>query len=334
MKIASVIKYTPDDDDWLSYKWPEDDIRLGSQLVVSEGQQAVFVKGGQALDIFISGTHSLSTGNLPLIDKLVNLPFDNKTPFPAEVWFINTLVNRDLLWGTSAPIQVLDKSLGMAVSLRSFGKWGIRIIDPRSFLLQLVGGQKLVGSERIYEYLISFILQSIKDRIAEVVAAGHPVLELSTLLNEISQDSERIIRPQLNEYGIDLVNFNIQSISIPDDELKMIQDTLAKVFEANQLSKANINQNYTAIKSMEILGDAANNQSDSGMAGMMQAGLGLGAGLPLGQQLGQSMSVSTDKSNDDDQSIEKLKKLKLMLEEGLITQSEYDEKRTQILSNF
>ena len=85
-----------------------------------------------------------------------------------------------------------------------------------------------------------------------------------------------------------LINFNIQSINL---RKKQIQAVFAKTLEANQLSKANVNQNF-AIKSFEIM-KMPNNESDSGMAGLMQAGLGLGAGLPVGQQIGQSMNVET-----------------------------------------
>ena len=334
MKLASVIKYTPDNDESLSFKWPEADLRLGSQLIVGEGQQAIFVKGGEALDVFSPGTHTLSTGNLPLIDKLINLPFNNETPFSAEIWFVNTLVKRDLLWGTPTPIQVLDKSLKIPVSLRAFGKWGIRISDPRPFLLQIVGNQHLVESEKIYRYLIGQIIQLLKDRLAETISEGLPVLEINTQLNELSDQLKTDIMIYLAEYGIELVNFNIESINIPDDELDSIKQVMAKVFEAEQLSNANISANFATIKSFEVLGDAANNQADSGMAGMMQAGLGLGAGLPLGQQMGQVMDVSPASVRKGDDPIAKLKELKSMSELGLITEDEYSNKRSEILKDL
>jgi membrane protease subunit (stomatin/prohibitin family) len=334
MKLASIVKYSPDNDESLAFKWHEDDLRLGSQLIVGEGQQAIFVKGGEALDIFYPGTHTLSTGNLPLIDKLINLPFDNETPFSAEIWFINTLVKRDLLWGTPTPIQVLDKSLGIPVSLRSFGKWGIRIIEPRPFLLQLVGNQHLVEAEKVYRYLIGQIIQLLKDRLAETISQGLPVLEINTQLNEISEQLTADIETYLLEYGIELVNFNIESINIPDDELDSIKEVMGKVFEAEQLSKARLTGNFATIKSFEVLSDAANNQADSGMAGLMQAGLGLGAGLPIGQKVGEAMTISETNETDTDGVVEKVKKLRSLLDLELISQEEYDLKRIKILDEL
>lgn len=336
MKIASVIKHTQTDDTNLSFKWPDAEIRLGSQLIVGEGQKAFFVKGGEILDSFEAGTHTLSTGNLPLIDKLVKLPFDNETPFPAEVWFVSTLSKRDLKWGTRAPIPILDKTLGFPVNVRSFGRWGIRIDDGQSFLKQFVGNQQHLGSEKIYEYLVGEIMQHLKDRISEVIAGGVSILEISTDLNEISAQVQEILSPVFKEYGLTLINFNIQSINLPDEEMAQIQAVFAKTLEANQLSKANVNQNFAAIKSFEIMRDAANNESDSGMAGLMQAGLGLGAGLPVGQQIGQSMNVETGtKGNESSDGPEvKLKKLKNLLDEGLLTKKEYDAKRKEILEQL
>ena len=92
MALVNVIKHEASDDSIFVWKFPSDQIKLGSQLIVNEGQQAIFVKGGQALDCFDPGTYTLSTGNIPLIDKLINLPFGGDTPFSAEVWFVNTTV--------------------------------------------------------------------------------------------------------------------------------------------------------------------------------------------------------------------------------------------------
>ena len=145
-----------------------------------------------------------------------------------------------------------------------------------------------------------------------------------------------ILAPVFKKYGLNLINFNIQSINLPDEEMAQIQAVFAKTLEATQLSKANVNQNYAAIKSFEIMGDAANNESDSGMAGLMQAGLGLGAGLPVGQQIGQSMNVQTgteSKDSPNDPEV-KLRKLKNLLDEGILSKKEYDAKRKQIIEEI
>lgn len=103
MQIVDIIKYDGNDNNkqWLIYKYPSDEFVLGSQLIVNQGQEALFFRGGQALDLFGAGTHTLSTANLPLLNNFVKILFGGKTPFTAEVYFINKTVNLNMKWGTS-----------------------------------------------------------------------------------------------------------------------------------------------------------------------------------------------------------------------------------------
>lgn len=87
--------------DWLIYKYPGESFVTGSQLIVSEGQAAIFVRGGMVCDTFYAGTHTLSTSNLPILTHLINLPFGGKTPFTAEIYFINITTNLEVTCGTS-----------------------------------------------------------------------------------------------------------------------------------------------------------------------------------------------------------------------------------------
>ena len=110
MPILNRIKFdgTHNNEPWLIYKWEKEDIILGSQLIVGSGQEAIFVKNGQAQDVFLPGTYTLSSGNLPFLGKLIKFPFGSQTPFAAEVYFINKTENRNMTWGTSTPFIIED----------------------------------------------------------------------------------------------------------------------------------------------------------------------------------------------------------------------------------
>ena len=167
MALVDVIKHESPSDRFFVWKYPNEKIKMASQLIVGEGQKAIFVKGGEALDIFDPGTHTLSTGNLPILNRIINLPFGGDTPFPAEIWYVATTVKRDLKWGTSNPIQLMDKSIGFPVSVRAFGQWGVRIVDPRSFLMQIVGSQSLADDTKIHSYLIGEIIQTMSNLVMQ-----------------------------------------------------------------------------------------------------------------------------------------------------------------------
>jgi len=336
MAIVDQIKYETPSDEFFAWKHDSETIKFGSQLIVGEGQAAIFVKGGEALDVFGPGTHTLKTGNIPLIEKIINIPFGGDTPFTAEVWFVSTTVKRDLKWGTAKPIPLFDKSIGFPVSLRAYGKWGVRIEEPRAFLVQFVGSQTSSDAKKIYDYLIGEIIQKLTDLLSEKIRDGMPVLEINAELNELSEQNKNNIIKEFSKYGIEVVNFNIENINIPQKELEKIQEVFAKTFEARELSKVELGKSYAAIKSFEVLGDAANNESDGGVGAMMSAGIGLGAGLPLGQQMGQKMSVGDEDSTQNSGSSlkDKLKELKSLLDEGLITEDQYKEKQSKYLADF
>lgn len=343
MALADIVKYGALDDSVFVWKFPSEELKIGSQLIVNEGQNAVFVKGGQALDVFMPGTHTLVTGNIPLLNKIINLPFGGKTPFTAEVWFVNTTVKRDLKWGTMQPIPLMDPALGFPVSARSFGKWGARITDARSFVTQIVGSQGIADATKVRDYFIGEIVQTLVTQIGQMIAGGKAsILQIAALSAQIAQSAAQVISTEFSKFGVELVNFNIESINIPDEELKRIQDVFAKALEARELSKVEVGGAFAQIKSFEVLNAAAQNTGNNTLGAMLGAGIGLGAGLPIGQQIGQSVTVApppptpapSSPPSDAGSSAAKLRQLKEMLQEGLITEEIFNAKRDQIIKEI
>lgn len=339
MALIDTIKYDSVSDNEIVWKYPRDDFKIGSQLIVNESQDAIFVKGGQVLDSFEAGTHTITTGNIPLLEKIINLPFGKNTPFTAEVWYINKTVKRDLKWGTPQTIQVMDKSLNYPVSVRAFGLWGIRIKNSRSFLTQIVGTQSEISSDRIFHYFKGEIIQRLSDIIAtSIVVNNISIFQIITQLNELSELAKKIITEELERFGIELVNFNVQNISIPKEEMEKIQKVYDKTLEVRELSKIEAGGSFNAVKTFEILKTMSENPGDGGTANAMigaglGAGIGLGAGLPLGNQMGKHMQVDNNSSSTN--SLEdRLEKLKQLHDKKLITKKEFEDKRKQIIKDL
>lgn len=131
MNIIDRIKYdgSTNGSDWFIYKCPSEQFVLGSQLTVGPGQEALFLKGGEIMDLFVPGTYTLTTGNLPILNELVNLPFGRKTPFSAEIYYVNKTVKIGLKWGTSTAIPLEDPKYGLPLHIRARGQYGI-ILNP------------------------------------------------------------------------------------------------------------------------------------------------------------------------------------------------------------
>ena len=270
-----------------------------------------------------------------LRNKLINLPFGGDTPFTAEVWYINKTVKRDLKWGTPAPIQVMDSTLGFPVSVRSFGKWGARIENSRSFVTQIVGSQLTADDQKVHSYFIGEIIQNLSKTIATAINVNKiSILEVTSALGDISKLVNQLIEKEFQRFGIEIVNFNIESINIPDEEMEKIQKVFEKTLEAKELSKIQVGGAFNTIKTFEVLNNAAENPAEGvGVGAMLGAGIGLGAGLPLGSQLGQKLDINEKQDTSQDPT-DRLKKLKDMLEQGLITEEQFNLKRDEILKDI
>ena len=303
-------------------------IDFGSQLIVNEGQEALFVKGGIAVDIYGPGTHSLASG----MSNFAGNVFGGNTPFTGEVWFINKTAKLDLPWGTPQRISLIDPQFNYPVNIGAFGLYGIRIDDSRKFYTQLVGSQSLTESSKIESYFIGEIIEKLTLILSCRFSNGISIFQINTEIAQIADAVETEISSEFSRFGLEVVNFSIKSINIPPEDMKQIQAVMGKRMEMQQLGSVQVHQGYLTAKSMEVMQIAASNSNSTvgtfvgAAAGL---GMGLGAGLPFGQQLAQG--VNPPATDDIEQ---KLIKLKTMLDKGLITEEEYRSKREIIIAQL
>ena len=149
MALIDVIQHPSARSDEIVFRVPQQgagEFKFGSQLIVREGQAAVFFRDGKALDTFGPGRHTLGTNNLPLLTGIMGIPFGGMTPFTAEVYFVSLREFSDLRWGTAQPVVFRDTDFGM-VRLRAFGGYSMRVSDPQLFVQQVVGSQGAYTTE-------------------------------------------------------------------------------------------------------------------------------------------------------------------------------------------
>ncbi len=274
--------------DWLIYKYPSDTLVMGSQLIVQEGQVAIFARGGAMADTFYPGTYTLKTENLPILKGLVSLPFGGRSPFSAEIYFINTTVKLDINWGTIDPIQLIDPKYHVKLRVRAFGQMGMRVRDVAGMFREIIGGlakDEWVRFDRIKEYYRGILVVKVKSAIANaIITDGISALEIDAQLDTLSQKVKAQLEPEFVRYGFSVANFFIQSINFPDEDFEMINNILADR-AAFELMGDN---RYAAKRSFDVYQDAANNQS--GMAGAFVAGgMGLGAAMGMGSAMGSTL---------------------------------------------
>lgn len=280
MAVFDVIEWTDNSGAELVHRIPENgsgEFRIGSQLVVRETQAAVFFKDGQGRDTFTAGRHTLSTANIPILTKILSIPFGGKSPFRAEVVFVGLQTFLDQKWGTREPIAFRDTDLGI-VRLRAFGNFTMRVTDPQLFVTSVVGSRGIFTSHGIGDYLKSVIVSRFNDVLGENMKS---VLDLAMVYDELGIALKTRIQTDFAKFGIEVQDFFIQAIT-PPEEVQKAMDQRASMGVVGDMNK------FMQFKAANAMEAAASNPG--GAAG---AAMGLGAGAGMGVMMANAMAGAT-----------------------------------------
>ena len=282
MALIDVVTSEANDQELVA-KFPSDNLRLGTQLVVHPAQTAFFVYGGKICDEFTAGTYTLKNEELPLLNKLVNIPFGSDSPFKAEVWFINQLHKLDIKWGTTQPMQLEDPKYNIIVPVRAYGQYGFKVANLSTFLETLVGNLTSFSTDKIEQYFKGKIVMQLSSLIAQKIAKDNvSVLDINTQLLDMSAFCQQQLNQSICNYGIELVDFTIMSVNVPEED-----PSIQRLKEAKDLAarlKVTGRDVYQMERSFDVLETVAGNTGASGQ--MMAMGAGLGAGVGVGSTIG------------------------------------------------
>jgi len=257
------------------------DIKMGAQLIVQENQEAVFFRDGKALDALGPGRHTLTTANLPLITRILTIPWE-KSPFQASVYFIGKQTFLDQKWGTRQPITFRDKDFGM-VRLRSFGKYSFRVVDSPALINTLVGTQGKYTTEEVSSFLKDLVVARLNDVLG---TAGFSLLDLPAMYDEVAGGVRARVAEEFGKYGLELVDFFVSAITPPEEVQKAIdaRSAMGAVGDLNAFMK------FQAANSMSKLAEGAGQGGTAG--GAMGMGMGAGFGMMMPGMIHQAMQAS------------------------------------------
>ncbi len=219
--LIEVIEWLDPAGEEMIHRIPQEgsaDFKWGAQLVVRDSQTAMFFKDGHACDSFTTGRHTISTLNIPILTRLLAFPFGFKSPFRAEVYFVNLKVFTDLKWGTKHPVTFQDSKLGL-IRLRGHGAFTMRIENPVLFLNSIVGRQARYTTQDIQDYLRDVIVARMNDMLGEKLDT---ILELPAIYTELADEFKQTVKVEFDKYGLELVDFYISSVTPPEDVAKLI----------------------------------------------------------------------------------------------------------------
>jgi membrane protease subunit (stomatin/prohibitin family) len=274
-EFIDIIEWLDFTDDTIVHRFEryQNEIKNNAQLIVREGQTAVFINEGQLADVFTPGTYTLNTQNLPILTTLKGWKYGFNSPFKAEVYFVNTHLFTDEKWGTKNPITLNDDRFGL-VEIRAFGTYAFKIGDAGKFVVEIVGTDNNFTNFEINEHLKSLIATRFTDTVGE---ANLPIELYAANTTELSETCQEVMKPEFASVGISLEKFYIENVSMPEDLKK-------EIFEYSRIDKLDLDK-LTKFKTAKAIEAAALNEG--GTAG---AGMGMGMGFVLAQQMGGMMS--------------------------------------------
>lgn len=266
--FLEVIEWFDESGKELVHRIPEQgsgEIKLGAQFIIRESQAGILFYKGKACDAFGPGRHTLKTGNIPILTKILAIPWAMTSPLRAEAYIINMKVFPNLRWGTREPVAFKDSELGL-IRLRAHGVFNIQVIQPLLFINTLVGTMGTFNTGEIEEYLKRVIVSRFNDHLGEHLDS---LFNLPGTYEELSEGLQKRLVNDLGHFGLALTDLYITSITPPPEVQEAIDDR----------GRLNIIQDLDRLVKMKAamaMEKAAESQGEAG-AGM---GMGLGFMMP------------------------------------------------------
>ncbi|HJT74316.1 MAG TPA: SPFH domain-containing protein [Chitinophaga sp.] len=311
LPFIEIIESVTPDPNLLMWKFPDEDkeIKDGAMLTVRESQSALLLNEGQLTDVFTAGTYKLETQNIPLLSRLKGWKYGFQSPFKADVYFFNTRQFFNLKWGTPAPVLMRDKQFGQ-IRVRAFGSFNIRISDIGKFFKEYAGTYPQLTITELEWELRDFIAP----KFAEVLAqADIAVIDVAGNLSALNEKVQPLIQPYFNELGLEVTNFTVASATLPEEVLKHY-DTVTSMNMVDDMNK------FSQFNMANAIGNDNTTMNDAAKQAMAMAMI-----------MNQQRPAAQPQSQPAEDVTARLKKLKLLFDDGLINEAEYTTKKEELL---
>jgi membrane protease subunit (stomatin/prohibitin family) len=216
------------------FKWPDVTIRRFTHAIVNADEVALFVNTGQVVQTMGPGRHPIDADELPGLGALIDFGTGGNA-YRAELYFVGTREYTGFKFGGRVD-DVQDPRTGLVVTLRVFGEYALRVIDPARLITNLTATVDVTDNERIAGWVSEQLLKVLRTNVTtQVVANGWPILGLSVHSPEIEQAAITSSNGQLEAYGLALTRMGNFDINLaPEDATQLKQ--LAKDTSYSQLA--------------------------------------------------------------------------------------------------
>ncbi len=323
-QLRTVIEWKEQSADLLFHQMETttDEIKNASKLIVAPGQGCIVVYDGKVMGTLAEpGVYKMETANHPFITTLLNLAQRAESEHKMRFFFFRTAEMVNILWGTPSPVKYMEPDYKLPVTLGACGNFSVAISNPEKMFVTLLGPVSNYYASDVQELVSSRIIAPLTSFLA---VKAYPYREVDTHIMEMSGELKYKTAEELARLGLTLTDFRINSVTFDDDTMERIGRIADMTTEKR--AAAEVDLDYAGLQKLEALRDATRNEG--GLAG---AGLQIGAGLQLAQDIFKTQGAGTAAGGD---ATERLRKLKTLFDEQLITEEEYEQKKNEILSKL
>ncbi len=324
-QLAQVIQWDGADSNTLWYRFPSplDEIKDASKLIIAPGQGALLVYEGKVADVLTDeGSYLLKTDNHPFITTLVRLRQGFESEHKLQIYFFRTTHITNVYWGTATPIKFVDSIYKMPVELGLHGTYSFRVAEAEHFFKHFIGAGRGYDLESLRQI---FIERTYQETAAIIHEHQYPYVELDAHLVDLAQGLRTRISSVFAELGLELTDVRVSGTQFDEETRNRIARVSDITADTRAAQEAGLS--YEEMQRLQALRDAARNEG--GLAG---AGVQMGVGLELGRKITDSSHTST--TSEDAPSLERLRKLKLLLDEGVISEEDYNKKKQELLDTL
>lgn len=368
-QLIDVIEWPLQESDQVMWKFPRQDneIKMGAQLTVREGQTAIFLNEGKMADVFGPGRHELTTRNMPLLTTLKSWKYGFNSPFKADVYFVSTKQFTGQKWGTRNPVMVSDPEFSL-VPLRAFGTFNFRVADAAKFFREFAVNQPELETEALLEAFRSVVVTEFSTALKK---SGSTLVEINMRSNELGDVLMPILKQDFDNLGIELTRFLVENVSLPEEiqkeltaqdmEVRKMRRTMGTQNELemqNLMARAQLSQNIGDVnKFMQFqMGSGMNNPAAPGggtpgmggdMAEMMKMMMGMNMAQGMMQNMQGSMNPAMQQQQPQQQQppaagpdaeraklMETLKQLGDLKAAGILSEAEFEAKKAELLARL
>lgn len=272
MAIVDRIQYEGSKD-VIIWKHPAEDFNTSAQLIVGESQQAFIVRNGEISQPYGKGKHTIQTENIPFLRNVVELVTGGVSPNSYEVFYVNLAALLKVYWGTATPWCIQDPNLQVPFNIKAYGQYYVRVVDGRNLLLHLVGTSTSLTEKDLQSYFNGYLMGYIQEIVAKTMYEDNiQCLELPTKLSYFNKKIQEKLNELVQEFGISIKNFAIESIGADQDEVfNTIREIKTEAFKYERYGTDRRTE-----RGLEIAEKMAENPGPAGAANMM-GGFAMGA---------------------------------------------------------